>query len=38
MVESFFKPEELLPGIESINGLVDQLAQKLFAAGKIRSK
>lgn len=38
MVESFFTEEELSPGKEAINDLVDELAHKLYNGGKIKSE
>ncbi|XP_065897644.1 uncharacterized protein [Dysidea avara] len=38
LVPNVFTPEELEPIKECINGLVDDLANKLFAAGKIDDK
>ena len=38
IVRDFFGWEQLQPVIEWINGVVDELAQKLYAAGKIRDK
>jgi hypothetical protein len=38
LLDSFFKPDELDPGKAAINDLVDGLANKLFEAGKIKSK
>jgi len=38
IVRDFFRPDQLQPVIEWINGVVDELAQKLYAAGKIRDK
>ncbi len=38
IVRDFFKPEQLQPVVEWINGLVDRLAERLYAAGKIRNK
>ncbi|XP_064605127.1 uncharacterized protein LOC135470236 [Liolophura sinensis] len=36
VVKEFFRKEELDPAREAINQLVDELAQKLFEAGKIK--
>ena len=38
MVPDFFKPSELEPVIAAICDLVDELAEKLFNAGKIKGK
>ncbi len=38
IVRDFFAREQLQPVIEWINGLVDDLAERLYAAGKIRDK
>ena len=38
MVKDFFKPEELDPCREDIGVMVDQLAHKLFDAGKVKSE
>ncbi len=38
IVRDFFSGERLRPVIEWINGLVDELAERLYAAGKIRDK
>jgi hypothetical protein len=38
VVRDFFSPGQLQPVIEWINGLVDDLAQRLYAAGKIRDR
>ena len=38
LLDSFFQPDELDPGKAAVNDLVDVLANKLFAAGKIKSK
>jgi len=38
MIDNFFKEEELNPCKEAINLLVDKLADKLYNAGKIKSK
>ena len=37
IVPGFFQPEQLQPVIDWVNGLVDELAEKLFAANKIRN-
>lgn len=37
VIDSFFQSEELDPGKEAINNLVDELAIKLYDAGKIKS-
>jgi len=37
VVQSFFTKEELQPVIESINEIVDDVAEKLYKAGKISS-
>jgi hypothetical protein len=37
LVDSFFKEEELNPAKDAINALVDELAQKLYKGGKIKS-
>lgn len=37
MVEKFFQPEELNPAIDAVNTLVEELAQKLYKAGKTTS-
>lgn len=36
VVKDFFRRDELDPAREAINQLVDELAQKLFKAGKIK--
>ena len=38
LVPEFFLKEELDPVFNAINKLVDDLAEKLYAAGKIKSK
>jgi hypothetical protein len=38
LLDSFFKPEELDPGKVAVNDLVDELANRLYEAGKIKSK
>jgi hypothetical protein len=38
IVPDFFSREQLQPVIDWINKLVDELAEKLYAAGKIQSK
>ena len=38
IVRDFFPREQLQPVIEWINGVVDDLAERLYAAGKIRDK
>ena len=38
IVRDFFRPDQLQPVIQWINGVVDELAEKLYAAGKIRDK
>ncbi len=38
IVPEFFSREQLQPVIEWINGLVDALAERLYAAGKIRDR
>lgn len=38
LVPRFFTDEELQPVIEAINGLVDEVAERLYKAGKITSK
>jgi len=38
LIDSFFTEDELNPGKDAINDLVDQLAHKLYNAGKIKSK
>jgi hypothetical protein len=38
IVREFFRLEQLQPVIEWINGVVDELAEKLYAADKIREK
>ncbi|KAK3715067.1 hypothetical protein QZH41_012139, partial [Actinostola sp. cb2023] len=38
VVQSFFTKEELQPVIESINEIVDDVAEKLYKAGKISNK
>ena len=38
IVPGFFAPEQLQPVVDWINGLVDRLAEKLYAAGHIRNK
>lgn len=37
VVEKFFQPEELNPAIDAVNTLVEELAQKLYKAGKTTS-
>jgi len=37
-MESFFTEEELNPGKDAINDLVDELAHKLYNGGKIKSR
>lgn len=36
IIKDFFKPEELNPVRDAIDGLVEDLAQKLYKAGKIK--
>lgn len=38
ILKGFFAPEELQPVIEEVNGLVDALANRLYASGKIRNR
>ncbi len=38
ILPEFFSEAELMPVIEEINGLVDSLAERLYAAGKIQNK
>ncbi|KAK3096497.1 hypothetical protein FSP39_000740 [Pinctada imbricata] len=38
VVEDFFKPEELQPCRDAIDKMVDNLAEKLYKAGKIKDK
>ena len=38
MIDSFFTEDELNPGIDAINDLVDELARKLYNGGKIKSR
>lgn len=38
IVEDFFKPEELEPCKRDIEKLVDEVAQKLYTAGKIKGQ
>ena len=38
LVENFFPPSRLDAVKEAINGLVDMMANKLYDAGKIKSK
>lgn len=38
IVKDFFKPEELNPVRDAIADLVEDLAQKLYKAGKIKGK
>jgi len=37
LIDSFFTEDELNPGKDAINDLVDELAHKLYNAGKIKS-
>ena len=37
-IEKFFEPEELNPCRDSVAELVEELAQKLYKAGKIKGK
>jgi len=38
VIDSFFADEELNPGKDAINDLVDDLAHKLYNGGKIKSR
>lgn len=38
IVEDFFRPEELQPVIDEVEAMVDELAERLYAHGKIRNK
>ena len=38
MIDSFFAEEELNPGKNAINELVDELAHKLYNGGKTKSR
>lgn len=37
ILDKFFEPEELNPVIDSINGMVEDLAQKLYKGGKVKN-
>jgi len=38
VIDSFFTEEELNPGKDAINELVDELAHKLYNGGKAKSR